>query len=113
MSQTKVARRSLLRGFMKLTAATLPLAALPALLRADDHRLEEDAPTAKALGYRHDATTVDTEQFRRRAGEAGANQFCHNCVLYQAGSEEGWGACGVFPGKQVAAGGWCNAWAAR
>ena len=56
----------------------------------------------------YDATTVDTAKFPKRAGDAGATQFCDNCQLYQGGDE--WGPCSIFPGKAVAAKGWCNAW---
>ena len=109
MSQTKIARRELLRGTLTATAA-LPLAGIPLVLRADNHRVSEDDPSAKALGYKHDATAVDTAKYPRRAGPEGAKQFCDNCKLYSAGSEEGWGGCSIFPGKEVNAKGWCNAW---
>ena len=56
------------------------------------------------------AAQVDTAKYPKRAGEAGAKQFCYNCNLYNAAGEEGWGPCQIFPGKQVAAKGWCNAW---
>ena len=111
MSQIKIARRELLRGTLTVTAA-LPLASLPIVLHADGHRVSEDDASAKALGYKHDATTVDTAKYPRRAGTDGANQFCDNCKLYSAGSENGWGACSIFPGKEVNAKGWCNAWIA-
>jgi hypothetical protein len=109
MSKIKIARRD----FLKTTLAVgsiVPLGAIPIVLKADDHRLSEDDPTAKAMGYKHDATKVDVEKYPRRAGEAGSKQFCDNCQLYRPGSEDGWGACAIFPGKQVKAKGWCNAW---
>ena len=84
--------------------------AIPIILKADNHRVSEDNATAKAMGYRHDATQVDVAKYPGRAGEAGSEQFCHNCQLYKAGSEDGWGACAIFPGKQVNANGWCSAW---
>ena len=93
-------------------AAAVPLAsllrALPA--HADDMpKLSEDDAQAKALGYKHDASAVDTTKFAKRAGDAGATQFCDNCQLYQGGDAE-WGPCSIFPGRAVAAKGWCNAW---
>ena len=36
---------------------------------------------AQAMGYVIDATKADTVKFPKRAGEAGANQFCHNLSL--------------------------------
>lgn len=109
MSQTKVARRQFIR--YSLAASALPLAGISLVLRADDHRLQEDDPTAIALGYKHDASTVDITKYPRRGTPEGQKQFCHNCKLYQAG-EDGWGGCGIFPGKQVKAEGWCGAWIA-
>jgi hypothetical protein len=109
MSNTKIARRGFLRATL-VAGAAVPLGAIPIVLKADNHRLSEDDAAAKGLGYLHDATKVDTTKYPRRAGEAGSKQFCSNCQLYQAGSEDGWGGCAIFPGKQVNAKGWCNAW---
>ena len=94
-------------------AATLPLASLMSALPAnasDMPKLAEDDPQAAALGYKHDATAVDTAKFPKRAGDAGATQFCNNCQLFQAGADDEWGPCSIFPGKAVAGKGWCNAW---
>lgn len=76
-------------------------------------KVSEDDPTAVALGYVHDAASVDTSKFPKRAGEAGATQFCDNCSLYQAAEGEEWGKCSIFPGKLVKGAGWCNAWVAK
>ena len=108
MDKSKVARRSFLRNTLAASAA-VPLAAIPHVLRADSHRLREDDPTAVALGYKHDANDVDIAKFPRRATAEGQKQLCSNCKLFQAGSEE-WGGCSIFPGKEVNANGWCNAW---
>lgn len=111
MSKVKIARRD----FIKTTLAAgtvIPLGAIPIVLKADNHRLSEDDPMAQRMGYLHDATQVDVSKFPRRAGEAGSQQFCDNCQLYQA-AEDGWGGCAIFPGKQVAAKGWCNAWVSK
>lgn len=109
MKNTRIARREFLRKTL-VAGAAVPLGGIPIVLAADSNRLSEDDPTAKAVGYLHDATMVDTTKYPRRAGEAGSQQFCVNCQLYKAGSEDGWGACAIFPGKQVNASGWCNAW---
>lgn len=105
---TKVARRTFLRTTLAASAA-IPLAAIPLVLKADNHRVDEANPSAKALGYRHDAASVDTAKFPARATADGKTQFCDNCKLYQAG-DDGWGGCGIFPGKQVKGKGWCSAW---
>ncbi|MDJ0878685.1 MAG: high-potential iron-sulfur protein [Halieaceae bacterium] len=75
-------------------------------------KVTEDDPTAVALGYLHDATKVDTAKWAKRAGDAGAKQFCNNCALY-VDQGDGWGACSIFQGRLVAGGGWCNAWIAK
>jgi hypothetical protein len=106
--QTKVARRTLLRKALA-ASAVIPLAGIPIILRADDHRVDEAHPSAVALGYRHDAADVDTQKFPARATPEGKKQFCSNCKLYQSGSD-GWGGCAIFPGKQVKGMGWCGAW---
>ena len=109
MSKTKLARRDFIRTTLAV-GAVLPLGAIPLILKADNHRLSEDNPTATAMGYKHDATVVDSKKYPSRAGDAGSQQFCDNCQLYKAGNEEGWGGCAIFPAKQVNAKGWCSAW---
>ena len=52
-------------------------------------------------------TTVDTGKYANFV----AGSHCANCQLYQGGDE--WGGCGIFPGQQVAAGGWCSAYAKK
>jgi len=108
MSKVKIARRDFIHATLAVGAA-VPLGAIPIVLKADNHRISEDDATAKAMGYKHDASQVDVAKYPRRAGDAGSQQFCHNCQLYEAG-DDGWGACAIFPGKQVNADGWCNAW---
>lgn len=75
-----------------------------------------DSPTAKALGYVHDATKADIAKFPKRATAEGKTQFCSNCSFAQgepadlAGQEGKWQGCTLFPGKKVATKGWCNSW---
>ncbi|MEM7610496.1 MAG: high-potential iron-sulfur protein [Pseudomonadota bacterium] len=66
--------------------------------------LEESDPVAQALGYKHDASEIDTAKYPGRGAEA--NEYCRNCALYVAGGG-GWGACSIFAGKAVNAEGWC------
>ena len=68
-------------------------------------RVSEDDPMAKALNYGHDASTVD-------AAKRPSDRFCYNCSLYAGGADEEWAGCSIFPGKEVNAKGWCNAWIA-
>ena len=93
------------RRFIKGVAATITVGGIAVRAGAEDlPKLSEDDPTAKALGYVHDATTVD-------ASVRAAENFCSNCQLYQSDGE--WGPCAIFPGKAVAAKGWCKSWIPR
>jgi len=64
---------------------------------------------AMALGYAADTTKVDAKKFPKHA----AAQLCSNCALYTGKPGEASGPCGIFPGKQVTAKGWCSAWAKK
>jgi hypothetical protein len=66
---------------------------------------EKDA-TAVALGYAADATKVDVKKFPKYA----AGQKCSTCQLYTGKAGDPAGGCGIFPGKMVAANGWCSAY---
>ncbi|MEL6869834.1 MAG: high-potential iron-sulfur protein [Pseudomonadota bacterium] len=67
-------------------------------------KLTENDPVAQALGYKHDASTIDLDKYPGRGKEA--NEACSNCALFVAGNG-GWGACSIFAGKAVNANGWC------
>ena len=103
------------RRFLKLGAgavAAVPVAALVGgrvAYASDLPKLDEADPSAVALGYKHAAADVDTGKFPKRTGPEGEKQFCSNRNLYQAGDAD-WGPCAIFPGRSVAAAGWCNAW---
>lgn len=107
MNKRKVARRTFLRSTIAAGAA-VPLAGIPIVTLAQNAKVEESDPAAAALGYKHDASTVDAAKFPQRTDD----QNCSNCRLYSAADEEGWGNCGIFPGKLVNAKGWCSAWVA-
>ena len=76
-------------------------------------KLAEDDPMAIGVGYKHDATEIDTVKYPKRAGEEGAKQLCENCVLYSAEKDAEWGKCTIFAGKLVNAKGWCTACAPK
>jgi len=67
---------------------------------AEPAKVDENDPTAKGVGYKHDGSKVATAK--------GNN--CKGCGLYQGKATDAWGPCGLFAGKLVAAGGWCSAW---
>ncbi|MFO1352841.1 MAG: high-potential iron-sulfur protein [Gammaproteobacteria bacterium] len=97
-----------------LQAATIGLALAPLArwreARAAGGRLDENDATARELGYKADASRVDTARFPKRAGAEGAKQFCRNCQFFQGKANAASGPCSVFGGKEVSAGGWCNSW---
>ena len=65
--------------------------------------LSESDPTASTLGYKADASRVDTTKFHQYA----AGQSCSNCALYQGVAGDASGRCAIYPGKAVSAKGWC------
>ena len=101
-------RRQLLAG-SGAGLLLIPLLSLNSQPAWAAERITEDHPTGKALGYLHDASKVDVAKYPKRAGEAGATQFCDNCSQYKA-TEDSWGTCGIFPNYLVAKKGWCNVW---
>mgnify|MGYP001108058144 FL=1 len=87
-------RRAILKGL-----ASIPVLAITGYqTSAHAAMLSVDDPTAKALAYTEKSTTE--------------GQSCANCNLYQGGSAAS-GACAIFPGKDVAAAGWCKSWVAK
>lgn len=97
-----------------LVNAVLATAALPFAGRllsnpahaADLPKLPLDNPQAKALSY-----VETTEGLTHASFKAGS--LCRNCQFWQAGPEDEWGGCTLFPGHNVAGKGWCSAWAKK
>jgi putative hemolysin len=90
--------------------ATLPAATLALTVArtaaAQAAKLEESDSMAVSLGYKHDASKVDTKKFTTYA--AGRN--CANCQFYQGKATDAWALCPAVGGKLVNAKGWCSAW---
>ena len=100
------------RQFMKLSAAAAAGCMLQPsreALASDMPKLAEDDPTAQAMKYVHDASTVDAASRPNPAPE----QNCANCALIQGADGEEWRPCPIFPGKAVNANGWCSVWAPK
>lgn len=93
-------RRRFLKAAAGTAAAAVVIGNLPRVARAADlPHLADSDPTAKALGYVEDASK--TTDAKHKAGDD-----CANCQFYTGGAT-GYGPCQLFPGKSVAAKGWC------
>lgn len=105
---SKIARRQ----FIQISAAAAAGCFLQTSREAqasDLPQLTEDDPMAVAMKYTHDASTVEAAS---RANPA-ADQTCANCALIQGDDGAEWRPCQIFPGKSVAAKGWCSVWAPK
>jgi hypothetical protein len=109
MTEGKYSRRA----FLRTAAISLPAGAFlmkSAAVRAEDlPRLAIDDPTAMALGYVEDASAVDAAKYPMF--KPGSN--CANCMQIQGAEGDAYRPCGIFPGKTVAAAGWCTVWVAK
>ncbi len=72
-------------------------------------KLDEKDPQALGLGYVADATKTDIKKYPKYA----AGQACSSCALFQGKASDVAGGCPLFGAKQVAAKGWCSAWAKK
>ena len=87
-------RRAILKGILGIPVVAIAgfqSTSYAAMVSVDD-------PTAKALAYTEKSTME--------------GQTCANCSLYQGGGAAA-GPCPIFPGKDVAAAGWCKSWVAK
>lgn len=100
---TQSTRRTFL---LQVAAAGTALAATQAQAQA---KLDEKDPQAIALGYVADTTKVDAKKFPKHSND----QKCSNCALFQGKAGAAMGGCPLFGTKQVAAPGWCSAWAKK
>jgi hypothetical protein len=86
------------RDFLKLSGTSLiGLTIGGVALRANaQEKLAVDDPTAVALKYVHESKVEGA--------------YCDNCMYIQGEDGKDWRPCAIFPGKVVAAKGWCSAW---
>ena len=86
-------RRTFVKQALGVTAGGL-LAGRVAVAGGHLPKLDPNDPQAQSFKYTHESTTE--------------GQLCSNCQLFKG--EKEWGECAIFPGKEVAAKGWCQAW---
>jgi hypothetical protein len=112
MKEKVIDRRGFLKMGVKAGGGVLALSAIPIHLMAQD-KVTEDEALAQAMGYVLDAVTTDIKKFPKRAGDAGASQFCDNCALFSGEADAEFAPCSIFQNRLVAGKGWCNAWVAK
>ena len=74
-------------------------------------QLAVNDPTAKALLYVDDAAKVDRKN--PLAARFTPDQKCSTCSQIQGKAGDANRPCAIFPGKLVAAKGWCSVWAKK
>lgn len=93
-------RRRFLKVAAGTTVAAVVMGGLPRFARAAElPALTLADPTAKALDYVEDASKSTNPKHKPGAD-------CSKCMFY-SGGKTGRGPCQLFPGKSVAAKGWC------
>ena len=100
------------RRFIQIVSLTGAALLVGAEARAADAPMvDEKDPTAASLGYVADTTKANQAKYPNHKPE----QQCNNCQLYQGkiGVATGAGGCPLYAGKQVAAKGWCSAYAKK
>lgn len=97
------------RQFMFKLVPAIAIGGLVAREAFAQAKVAESDPQAAGLGYKEDATKVDKAKFSKYA----AGQNCAGCALYQGKASDAFANCAIFPGKQVAGKGWCNAYAKK
>ncbi len=97
---TRLTRRTLVtRGLLVGAITPFANAVLMPTALADVPNVDPADPMAKGLQY----VTVS-----QKPGFA-----CNNCLQYHGTTGNPFGPCTIFPGKQVAAAGWCLSWGKR
>ena len=108
--QTDLNKRRTLLSLVAGASVVVPFIGLqPAMAGGHLPKLDEESDQAKALGYKHDTTEVDGAAYPTHDP---ANK-CSGCLLYTGKDGAEWGPCNIFPGKEVAAEGWCTAYAPK
>jgi hypothetical protein len=97
-----LSRRRMLQ--LTLLGAALPAMLAPAQGAAPLVPLTPNDAQAKALGY-----VADTAQVDAKANPAHKpDQKCSRCLQFVGNATDKTGGCNIFPGKSVAAAGWCK-----
>ena len=101
------------RKLLKTIAVALPAGSVvfnQNALAEDLPRVDPNDPAAKALLYVESIADLDKSNPQAARYEDG--QICANCIQAQ-GERADFMPCAIFPGKSVAAEGWCSVWAPK
>jgi hypothetical protein len=113
--ELKMSQEFTRRRFLATVAVAVPAGAVlmnaATATAADLPKLDPNDPSAKALLYVPDAKNVDRKN--PLAARFADGQHCANCQVIQGKDGEAYRPCAIFPGKLVAAAGWCSAWAKK
>lgn len=96
MTRNITRRALIIRGLIVGTIIPVAQTLISPAVLAESPSLDSNDPTAKALGYITQST---------KPGEK-----CSNCTQFQGNAGSAQGPCTIFPGKSVAAAGWCMSW---
>jgi hypothetical protein len=96
MSKNITRRALIVRGLILGVVASAADTLMVPVVLAESPSLDPSDPTAKALGYITQSTKSDEK--------------CSNCSQFQGNAGSAQGTCTIFPGKNVAAAGWCMSW---
>lgn len=95
------------RRFMSLCAGAVAATLAVRESRAEDlPHVSPTDPTAQALGYVEDASTLDAKKFPQHQ----PSQACANCNQFTKQPGSAYGPCTIFSGKSVSERGWCSAY---
>jgi len=90
----------------RVVQVALACAGFPWAVRSQAEELIATDPQAITLGYVADAAKVDV----KKNPTYKPGQRCANCLLLTGKEGDAFRPCNVFPGKLVAATGWCRSW---
>jgi hypothetical protein len=106
-NKSLLSRRQAAASLMAAAGAVAGVLVLPvSRSRAEEAHLSPADPKARAVGYLEDAAQVDARQYPAFA----RGQTCENCLQLQGAAGAPYRPCTLFPGKLVAAAGWCSGW---
>jgi High potential iron-sulfur protein len=101
-------RRALLKHLV-LAAGTAAILPTRRALATEPPHLDVKDPAAVALGYVESVEQIDLKKYP--TFQKGSS--CENCSQLQGIAAAPYRPCSLFPGKLVAAGGWCSGWTAE